>query len=165
MANPPTGGKEGGAESARAHPPLLGRRTLLGFLLGSSVLASLASVIYPVLKFVLPPATAEIDSDTVVAARADELAPNSAKIFRFGSKPGLLIRLAGGDYRALSAICTHLNCTVQYRPREKDVWCACHNGVYDVQGRNLSGPPPRPLEEYEVHVRGGEVVVARRAHS
>lgn len=165
MATPPTGGNEGGADSARARPPLLGRRTLLGFLLGSSVLASLASMIYPVLKFVLPPATADIDSDTVVAARADELAPNSAKIFRFGSKPGLLIRLAGGDYRALSAVCTHLNCTVQYRPREKDVWCACHNGVYDVQGRNRSGPPPRPLEEYDVHVRGEEVVVARRART
>lgn len=141
------------------------RRRLLGVLLGSSVVASLAAVLYPVLKFVLPPLSAELDADTVVAARADELAPNSAKVFRFGNRPGLLVRLADGSYRALSAVCTHLNCTVQYRSREHDIWCACHNGVYDLQGRTVSGPPPRPLEEYDVHVRGEEVVVARRERS
>lgn len=142
-----------------------GRRRLLGFLLGSSVVASLASMFYPVLKFVLPPRTGELDSDTVVAARADELSPNAAKIFRFGNRPGILIRLPEGGYRAFSAICTHLNCTVQYRQREHDIWCACHNGVYDLQGRNVSGPPPRPLEYYDVHVRGDEVVVARRTQA
>jgi Rieske Fe-S protein len=148
-----------------ANPASAERRWWLGVLLGSSVFASLASFIYPVLKFVLPPKTAEIDTDTVVAARADELKPSSAKIFRFGNRPGLLVRTPEGDYRALSAICTHLNCTVQYRAREQDIWCACHNGVYDLSGRNLSGPPPRPLELYEVHVRGDEIVVARRARA
>jgi cytochrome b6-f complex iron-sulfur subunit len=137
----------------------------LEFLLGSGVFASLVSIAYPVLKFVLPPPTGELDTDTVVAARSDELAPNSAKIFRFGNRPGLLVRLADGSYRAMSATCTHLDCTVQYRARERDVWCACHNGIYDVNGRNLSGPPPRPLEPYEVHVRGDEIVVARRLRS
>lgn len=149
-------------ETSSAAP---GRRRLLGFLLGSSVVASLASMFYPVLKFVLPPRTGELDSDTVVAARADELSPNAAKIFRFGNRPGILIRLPEGGYRAFSAICTHLNCTVQYRQREHDIWCACHNGVYDLQGRNVSGPPPRPLEYYDVHVRGDEVVVARRTQA
>lgn len=141
------------------------RRRLLGFLLGSSVLASLASVLYPILKFVLPPKTGELDTDSVVAARADELAPDAAKIFRFGNRPGLLIRLPDGAYRGFSATCTHLNCTVQFRAREHDIWCACHNGIYDLQGRNLSGPPPRPLEEYDVHVRGEEIVVARRTRA
>jgi Rieske Fe-S protein len=138
---------------------------MLGFLVGSSVLASLASILYPILKFVLPPPTGELDSDTVVAAGADELQPDSAKIFRFGNRPGLLLRLSEGEYRAFSATCTHLNCTVQYRRREQDIWCACHNGVYDLRGRTISGPPPRPLEEYDVHVRGEEVVVARRVRA
>ncbi len=139
-----------------------GRRRFLELLLGSSVAASVVSVLYPILQFVLPPRTAELDADTVVAAKADELGLNAAKIFRFGNRPGLLVRSADGSYRAFSAICTHLNCTVQYRNRESDIWCACHNGVYDLQGRNVSGPPPRPLEVYDVHVRGEEIVVARR---
>jgi len=142
--------------------PVSGRRTLLGFLLGSSLLASLASILYPILNFILPPPAGEMETDTVVAAGANELAPNAGKIFRFGNKPGLLVRTPTGEYRAYSATCTHLECTVQYRGREHDVWCACHNGVYDLQGRNVSGPPPRPLEVYDVHVQGDDVVVARR---
>jgi cytochrome b6-f complex iron-sulfur subunit len=42
------------------------------------------------------------------------------------------------------------------------IWCACHNGVYDLSGKNVSGPPPRPLEAYDVHVRGDEIYVSRR---
>lgn len=142
--------------------PKAGRRRLLKTLVGSGVVASFVSICYPILKFLLPPRTGELDSDTV-AARADELAPNSAKIFRFGNSPGILIRLADGNYRAFSAVCTHLNCTVQYRKAENDIWCACHNGTYDLMGRNVSGPPPRPLSEYQVHARGQEIVVSRAA--
>ncbi len=145
-------------EAIQAAPP--GRRRLLGFLVGSGVVASLVSFIYPILKFVLPPPIAEMDTDTV-AAQADELAPGTAKVFRFGNRPAILIRLLNGNYRALSAICTHLNCTVQYRRQERDIWCACHNGVYNLQGANVSGPPPRPLQEFPVHVRGKEIVVSR----
>lgn len=152
-------------DSPGSDPPAPARRWWLAFMLGSSVLASLAAIFYPILKFVLPPQTGELDADTVVAAKANELAPNAAKIFRFGNRPGLLIRIPEGGYRAFTAICTHLNCNVQYRGREHDIWCACHNGVYDLQGRNVSGPPPRPLEEFDVHERGDEIVVARRAHA
>ena len=64
-------------------------------------------------------------------------------------------------FRALSAVCTHLGCTVQLRPDGQSIWCACHNGLYDLEGRNVSGPPPRPLESYVVHVVGGDVVVEK----
>jgi cytochrome b6-f complex iron-sulfur subunit len=141
-----------------------GRRRLLGFLFGSGVVASLISFIYPILNFVFPPPVAEMDTDTI-AAEAGELAPGTAKIFPFGNRPALLIHLEDGSYRALSAVCTHLSCTVQYRPREHDIWCACHNGVYNLQGGNVSGPPPRPLQQFEVHVRGKEIVVSRSSRT
>ena len=105
---------------------------------------------------------AELGGDQVTAGKIGELKPNSAKIFRFGSRPGLLIRNTDGSYRALSATCTHLGCIVQYRGDLLEIWCACHNGLYDLNGRNISGPPPRPLEVYEVHLRGDDVVVSRK---
>src|SRR5215471_12033915 len=128
------------------------RRRVLEVLMGSGIVASLVSFIYPILKFVLPPRTTEADSDMVVA-KVNELPPNSAKLFPFGERPAILIRKSDGSYVALTAVCTHLNCTVQYRAGEHDIWCACHNGVYSLQGHNVSGPPPRPLEEFEVHMR------------
>jgi len=131
-------------------------------LLGGGLLASAVAFLYPVLRYLVPPAATDLGGDSVVAAKVGELKANSGKIFRFGSRPGLLVRTADGEYRAMSAVCTHLNCTVQYRSDVREVWCACHNGFYDLNGRNVAGPPPRPLESYVVHINGDDVVVSRR---
>jgi len=138
-------------------------RRWVNLLLGSGVVASIISFIYPAMRYIIPPPVAESASRFVVAAKVGELKNNSGKIFKFGSRPGLLVRLADGSYRAFSAVCTHLNCTVQYRSDLQEIWCACHNGLYDLEGRNVSGPPPRPLEIFEVHIQGEDVVVTRTA--
>lgn len=137
------------------------RRRLVQTLLGGGAMASIASFLYPVLRYLMPPAVADLGGDEVVAGKVGDLKPNSGKIFRFGNHPGLLILNAQGEYRALSATCTHLSCTVQYRGDLGHVWCACHNGMYDQNGRNISGPPPRPLEAFQVNLRGDEIVVRR----
>ncbi|MBZ5570611.1 MAG: Rieske (2Fe-2S) protein [Acidobacteriia bacterium] len=138
------------------------RRRVVEALLGSGFLATAVAFFYPVLRYLVPPQESDLGGDSVVAGRVGELKPNSGKIFRFGQHPGLLIRTASGEYRAMSATCTHLSCTVQYRDDLHEVWCACHNGMYDLNGRNVSGPPPRPLESFEVQVRGEEIYVRRR---
>ena len=53
---------------------------------------------------------------------------------------------------AFSATCTHLDCIVEYRPGVKKIWCNCHDGQYDLNGRNVGGPPPRPLTPYTVNL-------------
>lgn len=140
-----------------------GRRRFVNLLLGSGVLGSLLSFFYPVLRFIMPPAVAEAIEQSVVAAKVGELPPNSGKIFKFGRRPGILVNTPAGDLRAFDAICTHLSCIVQYRSDFAHIWCACHNGHYDLTGKNIAGPPPRPLPRYSVAVRGGEVVVMRDA--
>ena len=119
--------------------PKPARRRMIEILLGGGLLGSFASFIYPVLRYLVPPPVAELGGDQVTAGKIGELKPNSAKIFRFGSRPGLLIRNSDGSYRALSATCTHLGCIVQYRGDLQEIWCACHNGLYDLNGRNVSG--------------------------
>ncbi len=138
-------------------------RRWVNILLGSGIAASVVSFLYPAIRYIIPPPVAESTSRSVVAAKAEELKRNSGKIFKFGSKPALLVRTTDGTYRAFSAVCTHLNCTVQFREDLRQIWCACHNGLYDLEGRNVSGPPPRPLEVYEAHVQGEDVVVTRSA--
>ena len=145
-----------------APPP---RRRFVEVVLGGGLVASLISFLYPVLRYLVPPAVTNLGGDEIVASKVGDLKPNSSKIFRFGSRPGLLLLTAQGEYRALSAVCTHLGCTVQYRSDSQQIWCACHNGMYDLTGRNISGPPPRPLEAFDVHVRGAEVVVSRKRSS
>lgn len=137
------------------------RRRFLDYLLGTTVFATLGAILYPVLRFISPPQIVEAAKNSVVAGKVGELAANTGKIFKFGSKPGILVRTAAGDYKAFSAVCTHLECIVQYRSETKQIWCACHNGQYNLNGQNIGGPPPRPLEEYAVNVRGDDVVVTK----
>jgi Rieske Fe-S protein len=105
----------------------------------------------------------EAVASTVVAGQVSEVNPNAAKIFRLGSRPGILVRLPSGEWRAFSAVCTHLQCTVQYRSDLERIWCPCHNGQFDLAGKNVLGPPPAPLEAYDAMVKGDDVVVTRRA--
>ena len=137
------------------------RREFLDALIRSVGATLGAFVLYPVVRYLVPPPVPEAATRRVVAARRDELAPGTFKTFPFGSQPGLLIRTVDGDFRALSAVCTHLGCTVQYRGADRMIWCACHDGLYDLEGRNVSGPPPRPLEPFVVHIEGEDVVVEK----
>lgn len=137
------------------------RRRFLDYLLGSTLFATLAAVLYPVLKFMSPPQVIESTQNSVVAGKITEFPVNSGKIFKFGNKPGIIVRTANGDLKAFSAVCTHLECIVQYKPDTKQIFCACHNGQYNLEGKNIGGPPPRPLEEYSVNNRGGEIIVTK----
>lgn len=138
-----------------------GRRRFLNYLLGTSFGATLVAMLYPAIKFVIPPEVIESTQNSVVAAKTNELAANSGRIFKFGNKPGILIRTASGEVKAFSAVCTHLECIVQYQPEKKQIWCACHNGQYNLSGQNVGGPPPRPLEEFVVNTRGDDIVVTK----
>jgi Rieske Fe-S protein len=110
-----------------------------------------------------PPDVPEASVNEVAAGKIQDLKLNSGKIVKFGSRPALLVRVGDNDFRAFSATCTHLNCTVQFRDADRQIWCACHNGFYDLSGKVVSGPPPAPLEEFAVRVRGEDVVISRKA--
>ena len=139
--------------AAKLAPADLPRRRFVNILLGTGLLASAASFLYPVLRYLVPPKLPDLGGDAVLAARLSEMKPNTAKTFRFGTRPGLLVETSAGEYRAMSATCTHLGCTVQYRPDLREIWCACHNGIYDLNGRNVSGPPPRPRDRRSATAR------------
>lgn len=140
-----------------------GRRDLLRYILGAGFIAWLGAILYPVLAYLKPPKQAEVDVSSVRVGKLADIEKNSGMIVKFGTKPVILVRLPNGDLRALSGTCTHLDCTVQYRKDLGVIWCACHNGKYDTNGRNVSGPPPRPLDEYRVSVQGDEVFISKRA--
>lgn len=139
------------------------KRDFLRVMLGGGIVAWAASVLYPLLAYLKPPKQAEVEVTSVKVGKLSEIEKDSGKIIRFGNKPVILIRLANGDLRALSATCTHLDCTVQYRKDLGVIWCACHNGRYDLTGRNIDGPPPRPLDEFRVVIQGEEVFVSKKS--
>ncbi len=138
---------------------------LVDALLAVGFVSTAAAIAYPVARYLVPPASGEPATQTAVAGRVGALGLNAAAIFKFGSKPGIVVRTAEGEIRAFSAVCTHLDCTVQFKNDTSQLWCACHNGTYDLGGAVVSGPPPRGLEQFVVNLRGegndAEIVVSR----
>jgi len=140
-----------------------GRRKFLNWFLGTSAGAFLVSVTYPLSRYLIPPEVAESTAGTVtLSIKPNDVKANSGQIFRFGSQPAILVKDANGELKAFSAVCTHLGCIVQYRSDISQIWCACHNGHFDLNGRNVEGPPPKPLEQYVVNVRADQIVVNKR---
>jgi Rieske Fe-S protein len=146
-----------------------GRRSFLNWLLGTTGGALLVSVFYPVLRYVSPPDVPEAATNQVEAGRTNdpELLDKGYKIVRFGAEPVIVIRVSDTDFRAFSATCTHLDCIVEYRKQKELIWCNCHNGQYDLNGKNVGGPPPKPLTPFVAHVvtktasEPGTIVVER----
>lgn len=141
------------------------RRNFLDSLLGVGFFSTAIATLYPVWRYMIPPANAEPATDSVIAGKVSEFKPNSGAVLKFGTKPAILVRTTEGEFRAFSAVCTHLECTVQYKPETSQIWCACHNGIYDLSGNVVSGPPPRPLDKFAVNLRGEpgqeDVVISR----
>lgn len=153
------------APGSRGGDSSFDRRSFLDALLGVGFVSTAAAMAYPVSRYLVPPQSGEPETASAVAARAIDLKPNSGKVFKFGNKPGIVVRTAEGEVRAFSAVCSHLDCTVQFKADTAQLWCACHNGTYDLGGNVVSGPPPRGLEQFVVNLRGdgadAEIVVSR----
>jgi cytochrome b6-f complex iron-sulfur subunit len=145
-------------------PAAMPRSRFLNLLLGTGAGGLAAAVLYPVGRYIVPPEAPESAASSVVLTlKPEDVPPNTGRVFKFGSKPGIVVRTPGGELRAFSAVCTHLECTVQYREDLSHIWCACHNGHFDLSGRNIAGPPPSPLVQFDVFERGDAIVVSRRS--
>lgn len=128
------------------------RRQFVKWLLGGSATALLASIVYPILRFLSPPRLPEAATHQVEAGAVNdpEWSARGFKIVRFGAEPVLVVRAGEGDFRAFSATCTHLDCIVEYQRDQQRIFCNCHGGEYNLHGQRVAGPPPRPLPPFKV---------------
>jgi cytochrome b6-f complex iron-sulfur subunit len=95
-----------------------------------------------------------------VAAGAREAVPANGGIVVNLPAGHVVLLDADGELRAFSAVCTHLGCIVKWQPTEHHaIYCECHGGMFTREGQVVGGPPPRPLAQYPVEVRDGQVFV------
>ncbi len=135
------------------------RRRFLNWCIGFGLLGWAASILYPVLRYLRP--LGDVGAGGPLKLTADELSTLNKSHFviaRAGTRKVIVFE-AGGELHALDAKCTHEGCTVQFVPGDSLIWCACHNGKFDLDGRVLSGPPPRPLGKWVVTREGDEVTL------
>jgi cytochrome b6-f complex iron-sulfur subunit len=136
----------------------MSRRTFVDYLLGAGLLAWAAAFLSPVLSYIWPAQKRGPGTQTVSAGKVDEFAEWKTKIVAVSGHPVIVVRTPQG-FRAFSAICTHLGCIVVWDEARKQIACPCHAGFFDLDGRVVSGPPPRALPEHGVVVVNNEVLV------
>ena len=137
--------------------PATQRRTFLLVIAGGlgSVLAVAAG--WPLLRFLSP--VKEGGAGDRVNVPRKSVPAGTAHLFQFRGKPAVLLQNKAGEYLALSAVCTHLGCVVQWQVEKGEFLCPCHGGRFAPTGSVLGGPPPRPLESLPVTVDGDQLRV------
>lgn len=121
-----------------------------------------APVLGMILQYITPVSARGPVRDTFLIGQATDFAQGTVKIVRVGKDPVLLIHTSSGQFRALSARCTHLGCVVQYQESPVPHFgCNCHGSQFDMNGTNIAGPAPRPLPPYRVTVSGTSLYLTR----
>ena len=148
------------------------RRSFLGALLGlaSAFVAALLAI--PVLRYIFYPLTANSDDAGLTEVGPVASFSNLATPLRHtlelkerdgwretASQPVVYVIKTEGKIKVLSAICTHLGCTVPWDPGRNEFVCPCHGGSFSADGTHLSGPPRRALDSLETKVSGGKLMV------
>ena len=133
------------------------RREFLQKALAFLGLTTLASFLYPLYKFFSPPA-GEAGAKQLVLSKK-EIPAGDAKDVVFNNTPCVVINRPDKGYIALSRVCTHLGCLVDYQKDKKWLLCPCHAGTYDLSGNVTSGPPPKPLQSFPVKVEGDSIII------
>ena len=70
-----------------------------------------------------------------------------------------VVRKSENEVRVFSDVCTHLGCRVSWHEDQEHYISPCHDGHFGILGDVISGPPPRPLDEFVTKIEGGELFV------
>ena len=124
------------------------------FFLGST---ALVSFVYPLVRFLEPPGSGAQGGKTTV--KKAEIPVGASKDIVVNNTPAIIINVPDKGFIALSKVCTHLGCLVEYDKIKQRLLCPCHAGAFSLNGNVLSGPPPKPLQKYPVKVEGEDIAI------
>ena len=134
-----------------------GRRKFLGICLGGLAALAAAAVSFPVFRYLAPLSGKETTGKVTIPEK--DVPEGDAKFFEYAGSSAVLIRKKGGELIAISAVCTHLGCIVQWEKDKQTFLCPCHAGRFTPEGAVISGPPPKPLTKIPFVVNNGAITV------
>ena len=152
IANGPEGGNEQAGGAGEQQPT----RRNFGKVIGGGIIALIVAGLFGLREWYhrqLAPVR--------VIAQTGEIPVRGYKIFQYptDTAPCILVRTSETEYVAYSRICTHNSCPVFWHPEDNAFVCPCHQGVFSIaNGAVLQGPPPRPLPQVKLRIRGNEIL-------
>jgi cytochrome b6-f complex iron-sulfur subunit len=138
-------------------PPSLQRRQFLYIILSGAATLFVGLAAWPAWRYLLPVKKAGLESKIPVAR--GKIPPGKAFFFNFRGQPAVILQPSPGQFIALSAVCTHLGCIVQWQPDKQEFLCPCHAGRFNAEGQVLGGPPPKPLAPLPLTIEDDQILV------
>ena len=146
------------------------KRAFLGILVGAINVVLIGGVVGPVLGFVGSPIRNKLKGDWHPVLDDHEIAVGETKeaTFAMRIKDGYMmterkytvfVRRYEDHFACFDPACTHLGCRIHHNPEKGRYLCPCHGGVFDDEGKVISGPPPKPLDQHPVKLEGGRIWV------
>jgi Rieske Fe-S protein len=103
------------------------------------------------------PASASTGSAAGALATTSEIPVGGGKIFT--AQKVVVTQPASGDFKAFSAVCTHMGCIVS-RISDGTIDCPCHGSQYSIKdGAVVAGPAPSPLPAESIKVSGTSIIL------
>lgn len=126
------------------------REFLTGLGIVGAVIIAIGVFFKNILQYLFPKVK-EKSYHKYLIGKKSELGVGKAKEIKISQKPVFVVNL-GNEYKVFSGVCTHLGCMVRWEEQKQRFYCPCHQGIYSKTGEVVGGPPPRPLDEFEVEV-------------
>ena len=137
------------------------RRNFLTQVISGWIFLFVLPIIYAMIEYIIPPHIREKIFQSINVGKMEDIPQNGAKIIKFNKKAVILVRNEHNQIRALSAVCTHLGCIVEYKPDQRNFKCNCHGSVFDLSGKNIAGPAPAPLQPYRVELKQDDIIITQ----
>jgi cytochrome b6-f complex iron-sulfur subunit len=133
------------------------RRRFINLFLTILGLTTVGSFVYPLVRF-LSPVRGKADAKQI-ALKKSEIPIGTAKEIPLNNIPAIIINRPEKGFVALSRVCTHLGCLVEYDKIQNKLICPCHGALFDLEGNVESGPPPRPLSKFPIKVESDSILI------
>ena len=133
------------------------KREFLTGLVALLGLTATGSFVYPLVRFLAPPTGGAKTKQ--VTLKVSEIPVGDAKDIPFGGVPAMIINRPGKGFIALSRVCSHLGCLVEYSKPQNRIICPCHGALFDLEGNVVSGPPPKPLPRIPLKAEGESILI------
>lgn len=155
------------------HPPPTGRRTFLGWILGVGTVSIAGLLSIPLVRFALDPLTrsatstgwsdlgptSDFSETNVPQKRTISITQIDGWRTVISEKSIYVVKKASGELTVLTSICSHLGCSVKYNETTNQFKCPCHNGTFTTEGKLVSGPPPRDMDNLDMRIQDGHLQV------
>ena len=152
--------------------PVMDRRNFVKIVTASlgSVMAAIVGL--PMIQYFISPALGKTTGDDwIPLGPLDNFPLGIPTLFKFTiskvngweksshSYGAFVLRKEGQDPIVFSDVCTHLSCRVNWDEEKSEFNCPCHAAFFDINGEVVSGPPPRPLDQYEIKLEGDQLFI------